>query len=127
MQLTVCKCFRGVQASGGCGQSFATRASKAYNWLTPAGKTRNGNTSSSMALATRWLLSSFLILEILSPCCVLAQAPGDENEFCLDISSAPAYASSVKPLLDSWRYTSLLGVGGVWTTRQLDNDTDGVR
>ena len=83
--------------------------------------------SSLMALAIRWVLLSFLIWEILSPCCVLAQAPGDEDDFCLEISSAPAYASSVKPLLDSWRYKSLLGDDGVWKTLDRDNDSVGVR
>ena len=51
---------------------------------------------------------------------VSSQAPGDEDQFCLDISTAPAYAPSVKPLMDSWRYRSLLGQGGVWYA--LDRD-----
>ena len=51
---------------------------------------------------------------------VSSQAPGDEDQFCLDISTAPAYAPSVKPLMDSWRYRSLLSQDGVWYA--LDRD-----
>ena len=54
-----------------------------------------------------------------------SQAPGDEDPFCLDISTAPAYAPTVKPLMDSWRYRELLGQRGVWRTRDLDDDGTG--
>ena len=74
-----------------------------------------------------WLLLSIFVAGFLSPCSVRAQAPGDEDDFCLEISTAPAYAPSVKPLLDSWRYQTLLGSDGVWNTLDLDNDDIGVR
>ena len=78
-------------------------------------------------VAYYWLFLSILVAEYLSPCSVHAQAPGDEDDFCLEISTAPAYAASVKPLLDSWRYQTLLGSDGVWDTLSLDNDDIGVR
>lgn len=80
-----------------------------------------------MAISFHCLVLSIVVVGILSLCYVGAQAPGDEDAFCLDISTAPAYAPSVKPLLDSWRYQTLLGAGGVWDSLDLDNDTIGVR
>ena len=55
-----------------------------------------------------------------------SQAPGDEDSFCLEISSAPAYAPSVKPLMDSWWYRQLLGQSGVWHTLERDGDLHNV-
>ena len=82
--------------------------------------------NSAMAVSVHWLLLSILVTEYLSPCSVSAQAPGDEDASCLDLPTAPAYASSVKPLLDSWHYQTLLGPDGVWNTLDLDNDNIGV-
>ena len=73
------------------------------------------------------LLLAVLVVESLSPWRVTGQAPGDEDSFCLDISTAPAYAPTVKPLLDSWRYQTLLGPEGVWTAENFDHDEFGVR
>ena len=55
----------------------------------------------------------------------VAQAPGDADPSCLASSTAPDYAATVQPLLDSWRYSSLLGEDGVWTTIDQDNSGNG--
>ena len=54
---------------------------------------------------------------------VISEAPGDTDVYCKKISSIADYAETVKPLMDSFGYLSVLGDDGVWTA--VDNDGDG--
>ena len=76
----------------------------------------------------RCLVAVTIVLSLLSGWCC-AQAPGDEDSFCLvDLprigSNILDYSPEVKPLMDSRHYRQLLppNMGAVWQT--VDNDAN---
>ena len=71
-----------------------------------------------MAVSMLALVVNLAILKF-----VISEAPGDTDVYCKEISSTAGYAETVKPLMDSFGYLSLLGDDGVWTA--VDDDGDG--